>query len=280
VNKPRLPSALVIGPQKAGTTWIHHYFESRGDICLPGNVKETMFFDRRFDKGIAWYKKHFVPDGQIRCTIEVAPTYFHYPDVPKRVYETIGKIPIVSTLRDPAERSFSLYLHMRRYGMTRCTSFEEAVEKHPEIIGTSMYATHLKRWFAVFGQENVLVLLQEELKSHQTEYVQRLCEHLGLPFMLPGDELRKRVNMAALPKSPLLAAIGQATADGLRSAGLYSVINLAKGIGLKSLFFGHEGSDVPRITPKERAWVVNRLKLEIEELECMLGIDLSAWKAT
>ena len=33
-----LPTALVIGPMKAGTTWIHEYLAWRGDVCLPGGT--------------------------------------------------------------------------------------------------------------------------------------------------------------------------------------------------------------------------------------------------
>lgn len=278
MSRSSLPSALVIGPQKAGTTWIHRYLELRGDVCLPHGTKETMFFDRRFDKGAGWYVRHFRHHGGHCLTVEVAPTYFHHPDVPKRIYETIGKIPIVCTLRDPAERCFSLYLHMRRYGMTKYTTFENALEKHSEIIETSMYATHLKRWFSFFGREEVLVLFMEDLKKNQAEYVRRLCEHLSLPFIPPGAELQERVNQAALPKSPILASIGQTTADKLRELGMYSLINMAKRIGLKSFFFGREGGDVPRMTTKEKKLVVHHLKSEIEELENLLGLDLSSWK--
>jgi hypothetical protein len=45
------PDAMVIGPMKAGTTWLYSYLISRGDVCLPEGVKETFFFDRRFNKG-------------------------------------------------------------------------------------------------------------------------------------------------------------------------------------------------------------------------------------
>lgn len=273
-----LPDALVIGPQKAGTTWIHRYLESRGDVCLPHGVKETMFFDRCFDKGEAWYDRHFHLNSQQRLTVEVAPTYFHHPRVPERVRDTLGDISLLCTLRDPAERSFSLYLHMRRYGMTACKDFRSAVERHPEIIETSRYATHLERWFDVFGHERILVLFQEDLAERPADYTANLCRHLQIPFQEAGEALEERINAAALPASPGLAAAGQRIADGLRAAGLYPLINMAKSIGLKSVFFGRSEGELPRLSESERRWLVGILLPEIDRLEAMLDKDLSSWR--
>lgn len=272
-----LPNALVIGPQKAGTTWIHRYLEARGDVCLPHGVKETMFFDRHYKKGMNWYAEHFQPASGMQHTIEVAPTYFHHQDTPERIHNILGPIPLVCTLRDPAKRSFSLYLHMRRYGMTTCTDFREAAEKHPEIIETSFYATHLKRWFEIFGQDKVLVLLQSDLADHPETYTRMLCKHLQLPFVEPGEMSRERVNTATLPASPALASVGQKLADSLRAAGLYPLINFAKRAGLKSLIFGRSGKTVPKLSPEEQCWAMERLRPEVRELESMLQRDLSDW---
>lgn len=273
-----LPDSLVIGPQKAGTTWIHCYLQSRGDVCLPEGVKETMFFDRYYGKGKAWYADHFQPQAAMQRTIEVAPTYFHHEEAPKRIHEMLGLIPLVCTLRDPSKRSFSLYLHMRRYGMTSCTDFREAASKHPEIIGTSLYATHLKRWIGAFGREKLLILLQEDLAEQQQDYTRMLCDHLNLPFEQPGVLLQERINAATLPPSPLLAKFGQGVADRLRSAGLYPIINWAKQMGLKSLFFGTSGRAMPALSADERRWAVAQFQNEIDELEVILQRDLSRWR--
>ena len=128
----------------AGTTWIYQYLQSRDDICLPYGVKETMFFDKFYCKSLKWYENHFKNIKSVKKIIEVAPTYFHHNLAPERIYGTLGNIPLLFTLRNPANRCYSLFLHMRRYGMTKCTDFIDAAHKHPEIIQTSRYAYHLK----------------------------------------------------------------------------------------------------------------------------------------
>ena len=80
-------SFLAVGPGRSGTTWLHEALRHHPGLCLPMNVKETMFFDRHHDKGLSWYADHFrhCKPGQL-CG-EVGPTYFHVPDAPERIKE-------------------------------------------------------------------------------------------------------------------------------------------------------------------------------------------------
>src|SRR5215467_11453066 len=48
-----LPSFFIVGPPRTGTSWLHEILQSH--TCLP-RVKETRFFDERFDRGVAWYR--------------------------------------------------------------------------------------------------------------------------------------------------------------------------------------------------------------------------------
>jgi len=36
---------VIIGSQKAGTTWIYEYLKTLPGVCFPAKVKETFFFD-------------------------------------------------------------------------------------------------------------------------------------------------------------------------------------------------------------------------------------------
>ena len=178
------PNALIVGPMKAGTSWLYEYLASRDDVVVPSGTKETFYFDERFEsKSLAWYLSHFqhVKYTTGKRIIEVAPTYFHPAKVPSRVRETLGEIKIVVTLRDPAERAFSLFQHMRRYGFTSCSEFQDAVVKHPEIIESSLYHESLVRWEQAFGRENVTVLFMEDLKSSPINFAGKCCRALGWP---------------------------------------------------------------------------------------------------
>lgn len=273
-----LPDCLFIGPQKTGTTWIHQYLISRGDICLPKQIKETFFFDSNYKRGLEWYSNHFKNYSDKLRIVEIAPTYFHSPDATVRIKNDIGTIHIVCTLRNPIDRTFSLYLHMLRYGMTRY-SFKEALNNHSMLIDSSRYAAHLQRWFDSFNYETVLILFQENLVKSPETWISKICKHIQIPYMTFNQNLNQRINESTLPYNSYLAYIGQRFADAFRSAGIYSPIEFAKQIGLKQVFFGKPGRQpLPTLSQQERLILIDKFLPEIERLESLIKIDLSEWK--
>ena len=56
-----------------------------------------------------------------------------------------AQLRMMVTLRDPADRAFSSYLHMLRSGWEPVT-FDSALDRYPELIDHGRYATHLERF--------------------------------------------------------------------------------------------------------------------------------------
>lgn len=257
----KLPGALVIGPMKAGTTWIQDYMEARADVDLPGHFKETFFFDRYWPKGVSWYQRFFAHAGEAESglTLEVGASYFHHPEVPRRVYDTLGDIPLLVTLRDPVERAWSHYLHLRRYGYTR-KALREAAEDFPAILEASRYDKCLERWYAVFSRDNIHLVWQDVLKDSPDEYARMVCGALGLGFRPVPDGLRQPSNEASIPKSHGAAVAGRKLSRALKALGLYRIVNLGKRLGFRTLFYGKPGSAKGvRPTQADRAWLEQRL---------------------
>lgn len=256
--------ALVIGPMKAGTTWIHDYLAARGDVCLPSGVKETFYFDRYYERGRDWYSNHFRHwDAQRhRIMVEVAPSLFHAPEAAVRVRDDLGSVPLLVVKRDPIARSWSHYMHLRRYGYTN-EPLAGAIEAFPQIINASRYEEQIARWRATLPDAPLTVLELDLLKSDPEAYVRQLCEALGIPFKPIPEMVAGEANSAAVPPSFLAAKAGRRISYALRSMGLYGVISLAKAIGLKPLFFGEAGKGMTprRATADEQALLAERLGL-------------------
>lgn len=258
------PDALVIGPMKAGTTWLHNYLEQQGNVCLPNGVKETFFFDRYYGKGIEWYESHFRNYDLIkhRRIMEIAPSYFHCEDAPERIRKELGDITLVVTLRDPIKRSWSHYLHLRRYGYTK-SSLQEAAIAFPQLLGASRYYEVLQRWQTHFSPENIHVIWQEDLSANPESYARDLSRILVIPFGDLSQSAQSRSNEAAVPPSSILAALGRRTSYALRSLGLYGVVNFAKDLGLKKLFFGTPGKRaLPNLTEADAQWLKEQLAMD------------------
>lgn len=275
------PNALLVGPMKSGTSWLYEYLKTRDDVTLPDGVKETYFFDQRFEsKSVDWYLSHFQRPTVGERIVEVAPTYFRTPEAPARIHQLLGNVPIIVTLRDPADRAFSLFQHMKRYSFTRCDTFREVVESHPEVLQGSRYATCLTNWLETFGIDNVTILLMQDLKSNPLEFASQCCRGLGLSPPTSTDSFPDSVNVATVPRNYHLALLGRKVGDALRSVRLYWVVEAAKNAGLKQLFFGKPQAEGERntLTTEDRRWFIGLLEDEIDRTEQITGHDLASWK--
>lgn len=275
-----IPFGLLMGPQRAGTTWVDRYLRSRADICLPEEVKEVFFFDRNFDRGGDFYKSHFKLKSSDKLAMEITATSFDCLDAPSRVEEMFNQdIKLVCPLRHPITRTYSLYLHYLRYGIVR-GSLREAVQQVPQIIDSSRYTTHLKRWFDVFGKENITLLFQEELESDQISFVKKLCKGLGVEFIEPSEEIQGRYNITTFSKFGPVALVSQKIADVLRYYRLYFIINFAKSIGIKKLIFGKERPDAKKdnIPEGDLKWLKQQIGQEASKFEEFIGQKVSFWQ--
>jgi len=266
-----------IGPQRTGTTWLYKTLRQHPALYLPEALKETKYFDRRFDRGQEWYARYFESsrDGQL-CG-EIAPTYFDVPEVPDRVCRTVPSCDILISLRHPAERAFSLYLHHLRKGRVS-GSFRDAVEQKPRILQSGRYATHIPRWLSTFGREQVHVLFLQDVKERPQEVLNQICTWLGVEPMRLPDQADQKVNAASMPRFPWLARIASLLTVQLHSAGLHRVVEFGKRLGLRSVFFAGGEDEMPSLSAEDRAFLIAEYESDIEYVEEVTGRSLSHWR--
>lgn len=265
---------LGVGPQKTATTWLYQALRSSPETCFPRGVKETFFWDRHFDKGLGWYWKHFRHCGEGCLHGEIAPTLLESPAAPKRVFEQYPGCRIIVTLRDPAERVFSLYLHHWRKGRI-AKGFSEALADHPWLLEGSRYGKHLENWECYFGKERVLVLFQDEIRERPDDSLARVRSFLGIGHLAP-EGTHNPVNAASLPRFPRLAGWLTRVADAFRANGLYRPVELAKKAGLKRVYAG--GQEVPALPVELRRELVQEFEEDIAFVEQLTGRSLGAWR--
>lgn len=280
-GKP-FPAGLVIGPMRTGSTWLYEYLSSRGDVCLPKDVKETFYFAENYGKGEDWYGSHFrhYDPAQHRGIIDVSPTLFDNEAAIARVRKKLRTPVLMATLRHPIDRAWSHYMHLRQYGATTL-DFDAAIREIPAIIEPSLYAKHLARWLDEFGRDAVRVTFYSDLKKHQTEYVRQVNEAFGLPDVAAEALPSARINSGSLPRNLLLAQVTRRTAATLRRSGLHQIVNAGKRMGLSNLVYGRsqgKGSK-PRMHPDTRGYLVERFATDVDALERLLDIDLDGWRA-
>jgi hypothetical protein len=271
-----LPQFILVGPKRTATTWFHRVLDAH--VCFPAGVKETMFFDLHYARGLRWYESHFSHSSARDAVAESAPSYFHSEAAIERIRRHIPECRIICTLRDPVERLYSLYRLMREYGETQL-SFEDAIERVPHMLQSSRYAYYLRKWYAAFGRTRVLVMLHDNLEKDPQAYVDQLCRFVGIsPFVLPAQ--LPRVNeKPGVASHPRLSSAGQCVANFLRAHRMYGPINFGKRVGLKRLFVGG-GDALPPMTEATAESLRGCLRSEILELQELTSLDLSHWLAS
>lgn len=271
------PGFIIVGPPRTGTTWLHEVLSDHAR--LPSPTKETRFFDLHFHRGMDWYLSHFPQEDGGRPYGEVAPTYFGSADARYRIAETLPHAKLVFIFRHPVQRLVSLYRMKRAYGRI-AWSLDEALERDPEMIHSSLYATNLRKWQSLFPKEQISINLYEDLSETPQEFVNHLTTFLEIPrFQLREAQLKQVYSSTKMtePRNYFATWAGTAMADWCKARKLDNIVSNVRNSQLIRVFLGGGApfSEVPRETLK-KIWEV--VLPEVEGLEELLGRDLYHWK--
>jgi hypothetical protein len=261
-----------IGPQRTGSTWLDAVLREHPQVCLPHAVKETMFFDQRMDRGVAWYASHFRPDDG-KLTGEIAPTYFDAPGVPDAIHRFAPRARVIATLRHPAARAESLWRHHVKKGRAP-RDFAAACARIPNIVTAGHYQAHLTAWLDVFPADAVLVLIQEDIAADPSAVAARVMAFLGVD-VVPLAAIHQRVNEASAPRFPRLARQLARGAEWLRGRRAHGLAEFGKRIGLKRAF---RGGQLPSLTSLDKRRLTALYEADIAFVERLLGRSLAAWR--
>jgi len=266
---------ICVGPQRTASSWLHQYLKLHPAVSLPTQVKETMFFDEHFHQGPAWYDAHFDSDERGRLRGEIAPTYFDSPDALERL-GGFDPLRVMVVVRNPIERTFSLFRHHRSKGRVPDDYFA-AVSSMPRIEQSGRYAEHCPKWESAFGTANCIYLEQQQIQTDPQAVFDRLCGFLSIePIELP-ETARDRFGSATRPRSSRVARLGAQASTALRSRGLHGPVEFAKRLGLRSLVFGKPAGEEP-IPPAVWSHLRELHEPDLRFLEDKLGRSLDAWR--
>lgn len=213
-DRERLPSFIIPGAMKAGTTSLFGYLSGHPQLAA-SREKEVHYFDVNFHRGARWYAGQFPrprrgADGRPRLSFESSPYYLFEPRVPARVHALLPDVKLVMLVRDPVDRAFSHYHNNRRLGRERL-SFEEAIDAEEErlageeermladpgyvslvhkrfsYLARGLYAEQLLRWRRFFAAEQMLVVDAGRLFADPRVVVAEVVSFLGLDPWTPTD---------------------------------------------------------------------------------------------
>jgi len=271
-----LPNFLIIGAEKAATSWLRDMLGCHPDVFVykPG---ETHFFDEHFDKGRDWYEAHFEDwSGQPRVG-EKTPQYLSHPLAAERIRSSLGEdVRFIASLRHPVDRAYSAYWHRMRRGRTSPrTDFASAFHKHERLRSEGTYGQHVKRFVDRFPRTSLHLLIFEEMMQDRRAALASCYDFLGVDTEFVPPEPERRVNRAKdvyflNPQIPFAERLLERLPRLVRLRASHTARRVFPAM------VGHRS--YVRLSEDVRQEVLEYYADDIALLEETLGRDLSIWR--
>ncbi len=227
-----LPSFLIVGAQRCGTTSLFHVLAQHPAVFSPVlNRKELHYFDNEYSRGLGWYQSQFPIGAWARVTarnagvtpvaFEGSPYYMFHPLAPARIHRDLPGVRLLVLVRDPVERAYSQHAHQVGLGL-ETESFERALELEEDRIAGETerlinepsynsrkhwlyayrarghYADQLQRMESLFGRDRIHVVDSGDFFTDPGPAYDRVLGFLNLPAHSPAFTPQN-----ARPRSPM-----------------------------------------------------------------------------
>jgi len=202
-----LPDGLIIGVQKAGTSALYRYLRRHPGIggvvprpdALERHLKEVHYFDSNHQKSVRWYRAQFPKRSEGKSVIEATPGYIHRRPA-SRMHALLPDAKLVLSLRDPVDRAYSRYQHLRRdeEDLLRdgevLLSFRECVDRllggktlkgdANRLLKVGHYAEELSHLYTLYPRRQVHIVNFAELSQNSARVMAGVVAFFELP---PAD---------------------------------------------------------------------------------------------
>jgi len=295
------PDFIIAGVPKAGTTSLYNYLSQHPQIYLPDH-KEPHFFAYEGKSlnfqgpGDDWlneaavttqaqYRDLFAEAPPTSVTGEASAMYLYEPRAAKLIQSRRPDVHLIVVLRDPVERAYSSYMHLRRDGREPIDSFRDALDAEDRRVEQgwaplwhyqrmSLYADQVRRYWPFVEAGQMKVFLFDDLVSTPQQVLREIFRFLRVDDTFEPD-IEVKYNPSGI-------AASQAVHDFLSrkhpvKEWLKPVLPAALRSKISRFFKRLNLRSKPRLSPNVRRMLVDRFRPDVEEVQNRLGRDLSAW---
>ncbi|MGY1714584.1 sulfotransferase [Geodermatophilus sp. SYSU D01106] len=303
----RLPQFVIAGAPKAGTTALHAALATHPGLYL-SPVKEPKYYltdgrppprarqrgpgDAHSAREWIWRREQYLalfdgaPAGTVRG--ESTPFYLHDRAAQRRLAADVPDVRVVVVVRDPVDRAWSNWVHLRADGLEPEADFTRAVEREEQRVaagwapfwhyrGLGRYGEQLRDLFTVLPREQVLVLRYRQLVEGPDETLDRVSDHLGVErgvaHAVPPENVKPYV--ADTPRHRVLSRLARAGA----ALGAYAPPRVWRQASRPLLAALHAGrAPRPPMPVEVRRAVLAPLLPDIALLEEVTGESFDDWR--
>ena len=292
-----LPNLFIVGAAKSGTTSLHNYLNQHPDVfmCTP---KEPHFLINneigkdRIPIGICSENEYldlFLEGRGKKYRGESSVMYLMFPEIviPKINQQFGEECKIIIMLRNPIERAYSGFQHVRRYNIKEdCSDFksawnisEERYFSKSDMTPSSRYkelGLYYKQVKSYLDEvKNVHIIIYEDYKNNFKNEMIKVFDFLGINkinidsdkrHMVGGwqweDEKMKRIMMTENPIRSVLKFL--IPFKGIRK-------------NIRTRIQNRNTSEVAIISDKDKVMLKEFYKADIKKLSELINRDLNYW---
>ncbi|NRA56681.1 MAG: sulfotransferase domain-containing protein [Phycisphaerales bacterium] len=198
----KLPTFLIIGAQKAGTTTLYRDLLSQPGVFFPYHKEPTNLAHDHVltERGLAEYAALYKGANESDARGDASTGYARIPlfdDVPQRARKVLGEdIRLLYILREPVSRIVSHHHHIASNHPCAELVDDFIHEEDQHALTFSRYAFQLEAWLEEFPLENIRVLIFEEFVKDRRGTIEGLGDFLGFEPQVQKIDTEAKFNAA------------------------------------------------------------------------------------
>lgn len=225
-ERSQLPSFIIGGGMKCGTSTMHYLLNKHPTIFIPGSSEnEPHFFtiddieqnpdfflkskqgwpcwdfEKNLNDYLRWYITFFNAAQKNQVIGEDCVSYLSSKKAPARIASLLPDVKLIFILRDPVERTYSQYWHWVKTNRA-IYDFENTLQFSPShLIQRSLYREHVERFLNHFRRDKIKFILFESFITDVQQTVNQICNFLGVEKSIDVTLFESHINKALVPRS-------------------------------------------------------------------------------
>lgn len=207
-----VPSFLVLGGQRCGTTWLHRMLVEHPDVFVLKGKEPDFFYRVALTDSFESYEASFANSEPMQARGDMSVNYCMLTTpVIREVHRILPHLKIVLTLRNPVDRSWSQLKLIHDLMDIRDQHLNElSIPQMLQTLGQcrvtrrSDFLEILNRWQSVFSPDDFHLSLFEQVRENPKEYITGVLEHINVdPERLPSSvDLAQKVHAGGSEDMP------------------------------------------------------------------------------
>lgn len=272
-------SLFHLGPPKTATTWLYQCLKEHPQIST--SARDTIhYFDIHYALGESWYDRQFTTrDPAQKEVIRFDPTYSYIccPKAVERIARYNPAARLMYCLRNPVERAFSHYWHIKKQSGDAVIKFEDILTHYNNYatwMEHGLLAPGMKALYDHFPRSQIYAMLYEELSDNPEKIWAETVKLAGVDSAFRPSVLTKKVNVAGSGRGPFQRFSNKAlrlVMDEDRITAMSKTSPLIRTLSGK-------GEYIQGIDPALERRLMEIVEPDIQDMERLSGMDLSHWR--